>query len=67
MEGFHKRYMASNAACRSWVRRVSTLDVETIAPQHGAVIRGRENVKKFLSWFEGLRCGTDIIDQIYGR
>lgn len=67
MEGFHKRYMASNAACRSWVRRVSALDVETIAPQHGAVIQGRENVKKFLSWFEGLRCGTDIIDQICGR
>ena len=67
MEGFHKRYMASNAACRSWVHRVSALDVETIAPQHGAVIQGRENVGKFLSWFEGLRCGTDILDRICGR
>lgn len=67
MEGFHKRYMASNAACRSWVRRVGTLDVETIAPQHGAVFRGKENVKKFLSWFENLRCGSDIVDQIYGH
>lgn len=67
MEGFHRRYMASNAACRSWVRSVRSLDVETIAPQHGAIIQGRENVGKFLSWFEGIRCGTDIIDQIYGR
>lgn len=67
MEGFHRRYMASNAACRSWVRSVRSLDIETIAPQHGAVIQGRENVGKFLSWFEGIRCGTDIIDQIYGR
>ena len=67
MEGFHRRYMASNAACRSWVRRINSLDVETIAPQHGAVIQGRENVKKFLSWFEGLRCGSDIVDQIYGH
>ena len=36
-------------------------------PEHGAVIQGRENVGKFLSWFEGLRCGTDILDRICGR
>ncbi len=67
MEGFHKRYMASNAACRRWVKMVSALDVEHIAPQHGAFIRGRQNVKKFLSWFENLACGVDILDEIYGR
>ncbi|MDO4786681.1 MAG: MBL fold metallo-hydrolase [Fretibacterium sp.] len=67
MEAFHRRYMASNAACRSWVRRVSSLDIEMIAPQHGAVIQGRENVKRFLDWFGGLRCGSDIVDQIYGH
>lgn len=67
MEGFHKRYMASNAACRRWVSMASSLDVEHLAPQHGAFIRGRDNVKKFLSWFENLSCGIDLIDQIYGR
>lgn len=67
MEAFHRRYMASNAACRSWVRRVSSLDIEVIAPQHGAVIQGRENVKRFLDWFGELRCGSDIVDQIYGH
>jgi len=67
MEGFHRRYMASNAACRRWVKMVSALDVEHIAPQHGAFIKGRQNVKKFLSWFENLACGVDVLDEIYGR
>lgn len=67
MEGFHKRYMASNAFCRRWVKMVSSLDVEHIAPQHGALIKGRENVKKFLAWFENLACGVDVLDDIYGR
>jgi flavorubredoxin len=65
MEGFHKRYMASNAACRAWVDRVSSLPLEAIAPQHGAVMRG-ETARRFLGWLRELRCGTDLIDQIYG-
>lgn len=49
------------------VKMVSALDVEHIAPQHGAFIKGRQNVKKFLSWFENLACGVDVLDEIYGR
>lgn len=66
MEGFHRRYMGSNAACRRWVHEARKLDVECIAPQHGAVIRGREDVGRFLSWFEGLSCGVDVMGDIYG-
>lgn len=36
MEGFHKRYMASNRALRAWADMVRQLDIEVIAPQHGA-------------------------------
>ncbi len=65
MKGFHVRYMASNQACRAWVNLVSGKDIEAIAPQHGAVIRGKDMVKDFLNWFGNLKCGVDIINEIY--
>lgn len=64
MEDFHRRYMASNAACRRWVEAVSKLKVDAIAPQHGAVMRGGD-VTRFLRWFGDLRCGVDIMDQLF--
>ena len=64
LESFHKRYMASNKFCKAWVTSVSQLDVTMIAPQHGAVFED-ENVKKFLSWFNTLECGSDLIDDLY--
>ena len=66
MEGFHRRYMASNAACRKWVSLVRALGADVIAPQHGAIMKG-ENVSKFLDWFERLECGVDVLGDIYGR
>jgi flavorubredoxin len=66
MEGFHKRYMTSNAACKIWVDRVSEYEIDMIAPQHGAVLKGNV-VKEFLKWFKTLKCGSDIIEQFYGR
>ena len=65
MVGFHKRYMASSVAMKTWVRLVRTLDIEVIAPQHGALFRGREMVTKFLSWCETLRCGVDRLPLSY--
>ncbi len=62
IEGFHKRYIASNKAMRLWANMVRKLDVECIAPQHGAMYRGKENVKKFIDWIEKLPCGLDLID-----
>ncbi len=65
MEGFHKRYMASGQALRAWAAMVRTLDIECIAPQHGAVFRGKDMVEKFLTWCEGLQCGIDLLIDKY--
>jgi flavorubredoxin len=65
MEGFHRRYMASGAALRAWVSMVRPLDIETIAPQHGAIFRGREMVSRFLDWCEGLECGIDVMLDLF--
>jgi flavorubredoxin len=65
MEGFHKRYMKSQVATRKWVSMVRRLKVDIIAPQHGAIMRGKV-AEEFLSWLENLRCGVDLIDEIYG-
>ncbi|MGK7345173.1 MAG: MBL fold metallo-hydrolase [Candidatus Nitrospinota bacterium M3_3B_026] len=59
MEGFHKRWMPSNTAKNDWVRRVRDLDVEIMAPQHGAIFRG-DDVKRFLDWFEALEVGSAV-------
>jgi flavorubredoxin len=64
IEGFHKRYMASNKVCKKWVDIVKKLDVEQMVPQHGAIYKKPE-YKEFLNWFESLECGTDLIDNIY--
>ncbi len=37
MEWFHRGFMASTRALRTWLRRVKELEVEVIAPQHGAI------------------------------
>ncbi len=66
MLGFHRRYMAGNAALRAWARRVRRLDIEVIAPQHGALFRGRALVERFIAWCEQLPCGLDLIEQFYG-
>ncbi len=65
MEGFHRRYLASRKAIRAWVDMIRTLDVETIAPQHGALFRGREMSGRFLEWLHGLECGVDLIPERY--
>jgi flavorubredoxin len=59
MEGFHKRWMPSNAAKNAWVRRVRELPVKMLCPQHGSIFRG-DDVKRFLDWFEALQVGTAV-------
>ncbi len=66
MEAFHRRYMASNEFCKKWIDTIKKYDINIIAPQHGAIFMG-ENVKKFMDWFYNLKCGKDVIDEIYGR
>ncbi len=63
-EGFHKRYMASNSVVRRWTDIVRRLDPQMIAPQHGGIYRGRA-VGDFLTWLSSLRCGVDLLDELY--
>ncbi|APR84907.1 CDP-abequose synthase [Minicystis rosea] len=65
MLGFHRRYMASNKVLSAWVRMVRQLDIEIIAPQHGALFRGREMVSRFLDFCEGLECGIDLMLDLF--
>lgn len=67
MDGFHRRYMAGNRALRAWAKMVRRLDIEAIAPQHGALFQGPAMVQRFIAWCEELPCGVDIIDELYGQ
>jgi flavorubredoxin len=64
IEKFHTRYMVNNYALKSWVKMVRELDVEVIAPQHGAVYRGAV-AQRFLDWAEDLQCGLDLMPNCY--
>ena len=65
MEGFHRRYIASNRVLKLWAQMVAPLDIEIIAPQHGAMIVGKENVQRFIQWVQGLECGMDLLQNAY--
>jgi flavorubredoxin len=65
MDGFHRRYMSSSRALRAWVQMVRTLDIQILAPQHGALFRGPAMVNSFLQWCEALPCGIDLLEGIY--
>lgn len=65
IEGFHKRYMATSAALRPWVKMVRQLDIEIIAPQHGAQYKGKELCGRLLDWLEELTCGVDLLGDAY--
>ena len=65
MEGFHRRYMASNRSMRAWAKMARQLDIEVIAPQHGCYFRGKPMVERFISWCEQLECGVDLSDGLY--
>lgn len=61
IEGFHKRYMASNSVVKSWCDRVRRLDPQMLVPQHGAIYKG-EAMHAFLDWLSALKCGIDLMD-----
>jgi flavorubredoxin len=65
MEPFHRRYVASGKALQLWAEMVAPLDIEVIAPQHGAMIVGKENVQRFIEWAKGLACGLDLMEEVY--
>lgn len=65
LESFHRRYMGSSRALKAWVRMVRTLDIEMIAPQHGAMFKGKAMVHRFLDWCDGLECGIDALEHLF--
>lgn len=67
IRGFHRRYMSGNRAMRAWAKIVRGLDIELIAPQHGALFRGKPMVERFISWCENLECGVDLVDELYAQ
>lgn len=64
LEGFHRRFIASNSVARRWSDLVARLSPAMIAPQHGGVYRGQA-AKDFLAWLRELRCGVDLLDELY--
>jgi len=65
MEGFHRRYMASNKAMQLWANMVRDLDIEVIAPQHGALFEGKEMCTRFVDWCANLQCGVDVLGDVF--
>lgn len=63
MRGFHQRYIPSGRILEVWSKMIQQLDIEIIAPQHGAAIHGKENIGKFLDWLSDLECGIDLIQK----
>jgi flavorubredoxin len=61
MEGFHRRYMASNKVCRLWAEMVRKMDVAMIVPQHGRPFVGPAMINAFLDWISQLECGMDLM------
>ena len=63
MEGFHRRYMAGNKACRLWSNMVRELKPAMIVPQHGRPFIGPVMIGQFLDWISQLQCGMDLLTQ----
>ncbi|MEN8140943.1 MAG: MBL fold metallo-hydrolase [Thermodesulfobacteriota bacterium] len=61
MGPFHQRYLPCAKALKMWVKTVRQLEIETIAPQHGAILQGPEMVEKFINWLGNLECGLDLM------
>lgn len=60
MEGFHRRYMASNKVAKLWCDMVRAIDPDIIVPQHGLPMRDQVKTQ-FLDWLSGLECGIDLL------
>lgn len=65
IEWFHRRYLPTNRAIRLWMKQIEKLDIEIIAPQHGAIYPDRKTSEKLLQWLGGLKCGVDEMDDNY--
>lgn len=60
MSLFHVDYMASNLACRGFIKRLGNFLPNAILPQHGSVIP-EKFVPQAIRYLSHLKCGTDLI------
>ena len=65
LEGFHRRYMGTGKALKMWARTARCLEIDVIAPQHGAVMRGAEICSRFIDWADNLNCGVDLMGEAF--
>ncbi len=63
METFHKRFIPTGKAIAHWLDTLNKLelDIDIIAPQHGAIFPDRDSAAKLLQWLGGLECGLDLL------
>ncbi|WP_018151988.1 MBL fold metallo-hydrolase [Leeia oryzae] len=54
--GFHQRWMGSTEAKLDWCQRVSSMNIDMLCPQHGAIYQGAD-VMRFINWFAELPVG----------
>ena len=59
MDSFHQAYMPSNAILRRGLRRLESLPIERILPQHGSIIEGSD-VQAAFEHLRELPCGLDL-------
>lgn len=63
IKGFHEAYMPSREILVYGMRQIEKLDIETIAPQHGSIIK-RKFIKGLINQMKNLECGL-FIEQAY--
>jgi flavorubredoxin len=61
MEPFHRRYIPTSKPLKMWAATARKLDIDIIAPQHGAMITDRAMVQRFIDWVDGLSCGVELM------
>ncbi len=56
MKTFHEHYMPANSILRPVMEKFLQLDIQTIAPQHGSIIR--KNIPVYIKELRDLECGS---------
>jgi len=56
MQAFHESYMPSNDILRPVMEYLLSMDIGTIAPQHGSIIN--RDIRKYIKSLRDLECGT---------
>jgi len=65
MKGFHERYLPTKVAIARWVKTVAQLDIEILAPQHGAIFPNRDLVLRYIDWVSTVECPLDRDQESY--